>query len=95
MKGILRFLYNHNTQCKKVTISSPIDDKIRFILSNPKTANIKLKPFMMGRVINLKKYLESLNIKRIYDSDYAYITDISRFHKVVGIFLKTYANKIE
>ena len=38
---------------------------------------------------------ESLNIKRIYDSDYAYITDISRFHKVVGIFLKTYANKIE
>lgn len=63
LKGILRFLYNHNTQCKKVTISSPIDDKIRFILSNPKTANIKLKPFMMGRVINLKKYLESLNIK--------------------------------
>lgn len=63
LKGMLRFLYNHNTQCKKVTISSPIDDKIRFILSNPKTANIKLKPFMMGRVINFKKYLESLNIK--------------------------------
>ena len=63
LKGILRFLYNHNTQCKKVTISSPIDDKIRYILSNPKTANIKLKPFMMGRVINFKKYLESLNIK--------------------------------
>ena len=63
LKGILRFLYNHNTQCKKVTISSPIDDKIRFILYNPKTANIKLKPFMMGRVINFKKYLESLNIK--------------------------------
>ena len=63
LKGILRFLYNHNTQSKKVTISSPIDDKIRFILSNPKTANIKLKPFMMGRVINFKKYLESLNIK--------------------------------
>ena len=38
---------------------------------------------------------ESSNIKKIYDSDYAYITDLSRFHKVVGIFLKTYANKIE
>lgn len=38
---------------------------------------------------------ESLNIKKIYDKDYAYITDIARFHKVVGIFLKTYANKIE
>ncbi|MCI5642967.1 MAG: hypothetical protein MR285_02530 [Peptoniphilus sp.] len=38
---------------------------------------------------------ESLNIKKIYGNDYAYITDIARFHKVVGIFLKTYANKIE
>ncbi|MDU1642844.1 hypothetical protein [Peptoniphilus harei] len=38
---------------------------------------------------------ESINIKKIYGNDYAYITDIARFHKVVGIFLKTYANKIE
>ncbi|WP_019107605.1 vWA domain-containing protein [Peptoniphilus senegalensis] len=38
---------------------------------------------------------ENLNIKKIYGSDYAYITDLSRFHKVVGIFLKTYTNKIE
>lgn len=38
---------------------------------------------------------ESMNIKKIYGNDYAYITDIARFHKVVGIFLKTYANKIE
>ena len=38
---------------------------------------------------------QSINIKKIYGNDYAYITDIARFHKVVGIFLKTYANKIE
>ncbi|OLR65592.1 hypothetical protein [Peptoniphilus porci] len=38
---------------------------------------------------------ESLNIKKIYGNDYAYITNIARFHKVVGILLKTYANKIE
>lgn len=38
---------------------------------------------------------ESTNIKKIYGSDYAYITDLARFHKLVGIFLKTYANKIE
>lgn len=38
---------------------------------------------------------ESMNIKKIYGNYYAYITDIARFHKVVGIFLKTYANKIE
>ena len=38
---------------------------------------------------------ESTNIKKIYGSDYAYISDLARFHKLVGIFLKTYANKIE
>ena len=64
LKSILKFIYNHNTQCSKVTISAPIDDKIRFILDNPKTCDIKIKPFMMGRVINLKGYLETLNIKR-------------------------------
>ena len=63
LKGMLRFLYNHNTQCKKITITSPLNDKIRFILSNPKTSSIKLKPFMMGRIINFKGYLESLDIK--------------------------------
>ena len=62
LKGMLRFLYNHNTQCKKVNIMSPIDDKIRFILSNPRNVSMRLKPFMMGRIINFKKYLESLNI---------------------------------
>ena len=63
LKSILKFIYNHNTQCEKVTISSPINDKIRFILDNPKTVDIKVKPFMMGRVINVKEYLEGLEIK--------------------------------
>lgn len=63
LKGMLRFIYNHNTQCKKVNITSPLDDMIRFILSNPRTITMKLKPFMMGRVINFKKYLESLHIE--------------------------------
>ena len=63
LKGMLKFIYNHNTQCKTVTITSPVDDKIRFILSNPRTVTMKIKPFMMGRIINFKKYLESLYIE--------------------------------
>ena len=31
LKSMLKFIYNHNTQCKSVTISTPINDKIRFI----------------------------------------------------------------
>lgn len=62
LKTMLKFIYNHNTQCRKVTISAPINDKLRFILDNPKTCEIKIKPFMMGRIINLKGYLESLEL---------------------------------
>ena len=63
LKSMLKFIYNHNTQCKEVTILAPINDKIRLVLENPKTANVNIKPFMMGRIINVKKYLESLMIK--------------------------------
>ncbi|MGL5313448.1 MAG: GNAT family N-acetyltransferase [Peptostreptococcaceae bacterium] len=62
LKSMLKFIYNHNTQCKKVIISAPVNDKIRFVLDNPKTCDIKVKPFMMGRIINLKGYLESLDV---------------------------------
>lgn len=67
LKSMLKFIYNHNTQCREVVISSPINDKIRFVLDNPKTSQIKIKPFMMGRIINLEDFLESLEI----DSDLA------------------------
>ena len=67
LKSMLKFIYNHNTQCKKVTISSPINDKIRFILDNPKNCEIKIKPFMMGRIINFKKYLETLEVSKEAD----------------------------
>lgn len=41
LKSMLKFIYNHNTQCKIVTISTPTIDKIRFILDNPKDSDIK------------------------------------------------------
>lgn len=62
LKCILGYVYNHNTQCKDTVINSPINDKIRFIIANLKTCEIKLIPFMAGRVINLKKYLEGIKL---------------------------------
>ena len=67
LKSMLKFIYNHNTQCKSVTISAPIIDKIRYILDNPKNSTIKVKPFMMGRIINLEKYLESIDIESDFE----------------------------
>ena len=67
LKSILKFIYNHNTQCKSVTISAPVNDKIKFVLENPKTTDIKIKPFMMGRVINVEKYLNGLQAEESID----------------------------
>ena len=61
LKSMLAYIYNHNTQCKKTVINAPVDDKIKLLIANLKTCEIKLIPFMAGRVINFEKYIESLN----------------------------------
>lgn len=61
LESMLKFIYNHNTQCKNITIMTPIIDKIRYILPNPRNNNINIKPFMMGRIINLEGFLSNLD----------------------------------
>lgn len=61
-KSMLRFIYNHNTQIKKVDIYSPMNDPLRHMLDNPKDSNFEIKPFMMGRIINFEKLVERLDI---------------------------------
>ncbi|WP_099187374.1 GNAT family N-acetyltransferase [Tepidibacter mesophilus] len=63
LKSILKFIYNHNTQFKKVSINSIIDDKIKLIIPALKKIDINIKPFMMGRVINVQKFIKNLNIE--------------------------------
>ncbi|MGL4796733.1 MAG: GNAT family N-acetyltransferase [Paraclostridium sp.] len=63
LKSILKFLYNHNTQAKNITIMSPIIDDIRYILPNLKNNTINIKPFMMGRVINLEGFIKSIEVE--------------------------------
>lgn len=66
LKSMMGFIYNHNTQCKKVSISAPIGDKLKLILDNPKDVDFKFIPFMMGRVINVIKYFESIDTNKDY-----------------------------
>lgn len=101
LKSILKFIYNHNTQCKKVTISAPINDKIRYVLENPKTCHIKIKPFMMGRVVNLKGFIESLDINsneecsaNIYVED-EFINENNGVFKIILKNNKITVNKVE
>lgn len=91
LKSMLKFIYNHNTQCREVTITTPVNDKIRFILDNPKTSKVNLKPFMMGRIVNVLKYLESLYIdsNEELEANISVIDDyIEENNKVFNIKLK-------
>lgn len=53
LKSILAFIYNHNTQCDKVVIMEDVRNTIGNTLKNTKTSESLLKPFMMGRVVNM------------------------------------------
>ncbi|WP_243132202.1 sterol carrier protein domain-containing protein [[Clostridium] dakarense] len=96
LKSMLKFIYNHNTQCREVVISSPVNDKIRFILDNPKTSQIKIKPFMMGRIINLENYLKSLDINSNLNLDANVYIEDQFLSENNGVFnIKLNNNKLE
>ncbi|MDY7793464.1 GNAT family N-acetyltransferase [Clostridioides difficile] len=93
LKSMLKFIYNHNTQCKIVTISTPTIDKIRFILDNPKDSDIKIKPFMMGRVINVKKFIEDIDIENILNSSFNLLIEDKFIDENNGLFKISIQNK--
>ncbi|HBY3444456.1 TPA: GNAT family N-acetyltransferase, partial [Clostridioides difficile] len=93
LKSMLKFIYNHNTQCKIVTISTPTIDKIRFILDNPKDSDIKIKPFMMGRVINVKKFIEDIDIEKDINSSFNLLIEDKFIDENNGLFKIYIQNK--
>ena len=93
LKSMLKFIYNHNTQCKIVTISTPTIDKIRFILDNPKDSDIKIKPFMMGRVINVKKFIEDIDIEKDINSSVNLLIEDKFIDENNGLFKISIQNK--
>ncbi len=101
LKSMLAYIYNHNTQCKKTVINAPVDDKIKLIIANLKTCEIKLIPFMAGRVINFEKYIESLNSCNIdtqkINNKYIKIKVIDKYIKQNNSVFKisVYDNKIK
>ena len=93
LKSMLKFIYNHNTQCKIVTISTPTIDKIRFILDNPKDSDIKIKPFMMGRVINVKKFIEDIDIEKDINSSFNLLIEDKFIDENNGLYKISIQNK--
>lgn len=62
-ESILKFIFNHNTQAKKVVIYLAMSDPIMSMLDNPKDAICEIKNFMMARIIDFESLIERLAIK--------------------------------
>ena len=96
LESMLRFIYNHNTQCKQVIIMSHLNDKIRYIIHNLKDIEIKLKPFMMGRIIKAKEYIEHIEINECKDIETKIYIQDNQIEENNGVFkLEIKNNKIK
>ncbi|MDO5718866.1 MAG: hypothetical protein Q4P34_07770 [Tissierellia bacterium] len=73
---------------KSYTDSIAIKDSAKEILLT-KLKGINTLGVFTGNEDDIQK------VKTIYGNDFAYITDIDRFHEIVGIFLKSFSNKID
>ncbi|WP_101772699.1 GNAT family N-acetyltransferase [Peptostreptococcus faecalis] len=60
--SMLKFIYNHNTQCSEVELNSSIDDMLKLRMDNPKDAKFEIRPFMMARIIDFEKFIEEMSI---------------------------------
>lgn len=74
-QSILKFIFNHNTQCKRVKINTSIDDRLMDILDNPKDASFMIKPFMMARIVDVENFLNDTAIKSDFSDDSSYNDD--------------------
>ena len=62
-KALLQFLYNHRSQVERVEWNSPFDDNIHFLLPEHKKG-VEIYPFLMARIVDVKKCLEVINYPR-------------------------------
>jgi len=62
LEAMLCYIYEHNTQVGKLILHTPMQDVIHFVLPNLRDGEIKIKPFMMARVINVKKFINSIQV---------------------------------
>ncbi len=61
LKSIISFIHSHGTQVERIVINTSEDDHILEIIPNiRKGVDIKSKLFLMGRVINVQGFIESM-----------------------------------
>jgi predicted acetyltransferase len=56
-KGLWKFISDHDSMLDRVLLKAPSNDKLPFLLSNPRIKQ-ELEPYMMARIVDLVPFLE-------------------------------------
>ena len=64
-ESILKFIFNHNTQTKKVVLFLDEIDPIMDMVENPKDLVCEVRGFMMARIIDLISLVDRLKIRSL------------------------------
>ncbi|MDF2959985.1 MAG: family acetyltransferase [Paenibacillus sp.] len=56
-KGLWRFISDHDSMIEKVKLSAPSDDRLPFLLDNPRIKQ-ETVPYFMARIVDVKRFLE-------------------------------------
>ncbi|MGR3741305.1 GNAT family N-acetyltransferase [Companilactobacillus sp. DQM5] len=60
---LMNFVYRHLNSYEKFTYESPIPKNNLSIFSDPGAIELKVKPYMMARIVNLSKLLSKINLR--------------------------------
>jgi len=56
-RGLLRFIANHDSMMDKVQLKAPVDDKLSYILTDPRIKT-EMVPYFMARIVDVEAFLK-------------------------------------
>ncbi|NOU93884.1 GNAT family N-acetyltransferase [Paenibacillus sp. LMG 31456] len=62
-KGLWRFIADHDSMIDKVTLKAPSDDKLPFVLDNPRIKQ-EIIPYFMARIVDVKRFMEQFPFEK-------------------------------
>lgn len=62
--GMLAFLGNHDSMADKVSMNAPVDDRLPFVLSDPRIKQ-EIWPYFMGRIVDVVQFAASYTFKYV------------------------------
>ncbi|MFE5324292.1 enhanced intracellular survival protein Eis [Paenibacillus sp. NPDC056579] len=80
-RGLWKFIADHDSMIEKVKVNVPADDRLPFLLDNPRIQQV-LEPYFMARIVDAERFMELYPFASKADADAAgkLILNISDSH---------------